>query len=44
MPTDEVKENKEIPTLAEMLYHHPYDGLGFTMDALQQIRKSNPRL
>jgi len=41
MPTDEVKENKEIPTLAEMLYQrYPYDGLGFTIDALQQIRKS----
>ena len=41
MPTNEVKENKEIPTLAEMLYHHyPYDGLGFTIDALQQMRKS----
>lgn len=43
MPTDNVNEDKKIPTLAEMLYYqYPYDGLDFTIDVLQQLRKSIP--
>lgn len=43
MPTDDVKENKKIPTLAEMLYYrYPYDGLDFTINALQQLMKNIP--
>ncbi|MBI5378425.1 MAG: hypothetical protein HZA82_07370 [Thaumarchaeota archaeon] len=41
MPTYNVADDKEIPTLAEMLYKkYQYDGIGFTIDALLQIRKS----
>ncbi len=41
MPTYDVNDDKEIPTLAEVLYkNYQYDGLGFTIDALLQIKKS----
>lgn len=43
MPTANIEEDKKIPTLAEMLYRgYSFDGLGFTIDALQKIRKSLP--
>ena len=43
MPTSNVEEDKDIPTLAEMLYHrYPHDGLDFTIDALIKLRESLP--
>lgn len=45
MSTIDFNENKEIPTFAEMLYYkYHYDGLDFSIDALQQLIKSIPTI